>query len=133
VRSLSENIPFASINAIVTEPFLGPPLYQKPRGEKIKDIFSQLQSLYLGAFREFAKILEKQGKIAIIFPAFMANGKLHCMEILNEVNKMGLKMVNYLPSDLPKEISLYISQRNTILYGGTDYFVQREIILLEKI
>jgi tRNA G10 N-methylase Trm11 len=72
VHRLSEKLSPHSIDAIVTEPYLGPPLHGNESSEKIKEIIKELSELYLAAFREFKKILKPDGRIVILFPVFRA-------------------------------------------------------------
>ena len=71
-----------SIDLIVTEPFMGNARWvQKQKNindfEKIK---IELQELYTIAFKEFKKILKKNGKIVFIFPIFSINNNdLHTL------------------------------------------------------
>lgn len=133
VQTISQTISSNSIDVIVTEPFLGPPLYQKPEISKIKNIISQVSPLYSSAFRQFAKILKSGGKVVIIFPAFIEKNQLYCIEILEDLKRIGFELVNYLPTEITRDLTTFISKRNTVLYGGSDYFVQREILIFRKI
>ncbi len=69
-RELSEHFQPESIAAIITEPFLGPPLTGKETDEKLRAIFSDLSSLYTGFFSEARKVLGSGGKIVITLPFF---------------------------------------------------------------
>ncbi|MBI4015479.1 MAG: hypothetical protein HY362_02050 [Candidatus Aenigmarchaeota archaeon] len=69
-RELSEHFQPDSISAIITEPFLGPPLTGKETEEHLRSVFSDLSSLYTGFFSEANKILRLGGKIVITLPFF---------------------------------------------------------------
>lgn len=92
VRNLSKNI--KSADAIVTEPYLGPPLRGRESKQDIQEIITELSELYLEAFKEFRKVLNSNGKIVIVFPAFRVGQEILELPILNQIKKMGFTQVN---------------------------------------
>ncbi len=65
---LSEQIKPSSIDAIITEPYLGPPLRYQPRADQAKKIVDELSVLYRAALSQFAKVLKNGGIVVMIFP-----------------------------------------------------------------
>lgn len=146
VRSISKKIPSESIDAIITEPYLGPPLYKKPNIEFIKKALFELSELYMDAFFQFVKILKPGGKIVIIFPVF---GEFELLNILDKIKKMGFSQRQFFRSSevspatcLPArqgwpdttrlpgrwdEVK-QLTPRNSIIYGSKNQFVRREIL-----
>lgn len=57
------------IDYLVTEPFLGKP---KPNADQIPNIFRGLEKLYLGAFKNWRKLLADNATIVIVFPRALA-------------------------------------------------------------
>lgn len=55
-----------SIDAIVTEPFLGKP---KPQPKKVPNIVKGLEKMYLGAFKQWKKVLKDGAVVVMVFPA----------------------------------------------------------------
>jgi len=53
------------VDYIVTEPFLGRP---QPRPEQLTNVFRGIERLYLGAFKQWTKLLADQAKVVIVFP-----------------------------------------------------------------
>ncbi len=110
VLELSKKLHADSVDAIVTEPYLGKPL----RGQETKhDLLSQanqLKDLYLRAFQQFYKILKPGGKIVFIIPRFSAKGgsasggkfssEWVTIEIKNEIEKIGFKALPFFESQL---------------------------------
>jgi len=92
VIDLSKNI--KSVDAIVTEPYLGPPLKGNETEKKIKDIISELSTLYIEAFGEFKKVLSRDGKIAIVIPAFRVGKEILELPIIEQIKNMGFIQVN---------------------------------------
>jgi len=73
VRQLSQKI--KQVDAITAEPYLGPPLKGRESKDQIKKIITDLEQLYIDAFKEFDKILNPSGVVVIIFPVFIKNEK----------------------------------------------------------
>jgi tRNA G10 N-methylase Trm11 len=140
VRNLSQKISLNSIDAIVTEPYLGPVKILNLKSQ-ISNLVSELSDLYLKAFSEFKKILKSTGKIVIIFPVFSARGgsafggktnpQLHFLPILDELKKFGWQIVNPIPPELRKNPTIKITARNSIIYSRPNQQVLREIFILE--
>jgi tRNA G10 N-methylase Trm11 len=68
---LSQKIEKGSLDAIITEPFLGNPALGEGKitdKEQIKDIVKGLEKLYIGCFKGWYSLLKSDGKIVIAFP-----------------------------------------------------------------
>lgn len=53
------------VDAIVTEPFLGKPT---PNLRFLPDMFKGLEKMYLGAFKQWTKVLKPTASVVIVFP-----------------------------------------------------------------
>jgi len=124
VRNLSEKISPKSIDAIVTEPYLGPLKFKKT---KIKEIVKELSELYLKAFSEFKKVLKEEGKIVIVFPVFLIGRKLIFLPILDDLKKSGWQILNPFPLEFKNEIEM--TKRNSIIYFRPNQKILREILI----
>jgi tRNA (guanine10-N2)-dimethyltransferase len=129
VRKISEKLPPRSIDAIITEPYLGPPLHGNESPERIQQIIKELSDLYLASFREFKKILKPDGKISILFPVIHTESRDFFLPILDEIKKIGFSVADPLPKELQKYSFLEITPRNSIIYSRPDQLVFREILL----
>jgi len=70
---ISEKLAPESVNAIVTEPYLGPIVEAhniKHITQNIKNIILGLEKLYIGCLRDWHKVIKPDGLIVIIFPYF---------------------------------------------------------------
>jgi SAM-dependent methyltransferase len=114
-----------SVDAIVTEPYLGP---QRGRIDPIKTKL-ELEKLYSAALREFKKILKPDGRVVMIFPV-RAEGNRPDFHFLNP-NLDGWQIVNPLPENLQEK--LHATRRGTIVYGRPGQKVYREIVVLKSI
>lgn len=122
-RHLSQKFESESIDAIVTEPYLGPPDLGSESPQKIKEIIDELSGLYLDSFREFSKILKPGGRIVIIFPVIKGQ-KLH---ILDQIKRSGF-MPDCRFSNLYDDL-----ERQSFLYGRPDQTVKREIFAFKRV
>lgn len=113
--------------AIVTEPYLGPPLKGRETKEEIKGIIKELTDIYLHFFVQARIILKKKGRLIIILPVFSINGKKEYLPVMEEIKKIGFKIKNPLMGIK----GLELSQRDSIIYSRSNQLVCREIMVLE--
>lgn len=132
VSVISQKIPENSIDAIVTEPFLSPPIFQKPDIKLISQLQIQLTDLYLKAFREFHKLLKPLASVIMIFPTFTTYDRIYFLEIVPKILSLGFSQMNFFPVDLTAKYNLKRTFRSTILYGGKTEFINREIVAFKK-
>jgi tRNA (guanine10-N2)-dimethyltransferase len=118
---LSTIVKPSSVDAIVTEPYLGP-----QRGKiNIKKVKKELEELYSKSLAEFKRILKPNGKIVIIFPVFRETNHIN-------PNLNGFKIINPIPGTLQNNTHIKLTNRNTIVYGRPGQKVWREIVVLKK-
>lgn len=128
VRNLSEKIQKNSVEAIITEPYLGP-IKIKNYKFKILSLINKLSNLYLTAFLEFKKILKKDGKVVIVFPIFKMNKNFYFLPILEKLKKSGWQVINPIPPELQKNPIIKLTSRQSIIYSRPDQKVLREIFI----
>ncbi len=126
---LSQFIKLNSVDAIITEPYLGP-----PRGKfDIKKTVHELEQLYTKSLMEFKKILKPNGRVVMIWPSFAkaTDGKLILRFINPRLNDF--KIINPIPKNLRDNKIIKLTGRNTIIYGRPGQKVWREIVVLENL
>jgi tRNA1(Val) A37 N6-methylase TrmN6 len=119
VQYLTKKIKPGSIDAIITEPYLGKPLKGRESEAELRSQTAELKTLYLAAFEQFTRLLKSGGMVVFIVPCFkLKNGWLK-IDINNE-----LKKLSFSPSSLIK-----IEGRDyaSLLYARSDQRVGREI------
>ncbi len=121
VRDLSQKIPQHSVDAIVTEPYLGPPLRSRESLEQIKKNCQELFGLYRDAFVEFKKVLRPGGITVFIIPRFFVGGAWHTIsdKLIPELKTLGFTKERLLPTE--------ITPTTYILYHRPEQMVGREI------
>jgi tRNA G10 N-methylase Trm11 len=121
---LSKHLAPNSVNAIITEPYLGP-----QRGFfDINKTVKELEQLYSRSLSEFKKILKPGGKIVMVWPSFYNKRR----NIFLNPDLTGYKIINPIPENLQTNIFVKLTNRNTIIYGRELQKVWREIVVLEK-
>ncbi len=115
-----------TIDAIVTEPYLGPLLRGQVEEKEILKIKKELEDLYRATFANFEKILKPNGRIVFIFPVWRTPSK-NIFINLDKVLPQSFKIKQLLPAHiaLPDE-----SPRGGIIWQRPDQKVLREIIIL---
>jgi tRNA G10 N-methylase Trm11 len=75
------------INAIVTEPFMGKP---RPQEHELKNIFKGLYRTYLGAFKNWTRVLRPGGVVIIIFPLVEAQNQTYDLnKLIDKLSQLG--------------------------------------------
>ncbi len=120
-EQLSKFIKPESIDAIVTEPYLGP-----QRGKiEFNAVVRELESLYGSAISEFYKILKPGRRVVMVWPLYYGERPI-------SPSHEGFEIISVVPVELKNSQFIRISQRNTIVYGRPGQKVYREIVVLEK-
>jgi len=116
VAKLSEKIKPKSVNAIITEPYLGPPMKGNEGEPKIIKMIRDLESLYLASFGQFEKALVSGGRVVIVMPEWHLGSEVYGINIADKIEKMKFKRVD----------------EGDLIYKREDQKVWRNIIIYEK-
>lgn len=114
-----------SIDAIITEPYLGP-----QRGSHdAKKTKKELEDLYSRAIGEFKKVLKEKGRVIMIWPVFHRGEEW--VQLSPKLD--GFKIINPLTGISGLEgVSKGLTNRGTLIYGREGQKVWREIVVLVK-
>lgn len=83
----ARNISLKSIDAIVTEPYMGP---LSPTKDTIGNIILDLENLYISCLENWQRVLKKGGSIVMAFPSFNFNGlEFRVKSPIDKVRKLG--------------------------------------------
>jgi tRNA G10 N-methylase Trm11 len=121
IAGLSKFILPKSIDAIITEPYLGP-----SRGKfNIKQTMKKLENLYSESLNEFKKMLKPDGRIVMVWPIFQQTLRL-------SPNLNDLKIISPMPQNIKNNKFIKLTTRKTIIYGRPGQKIWREIVILTK-
>ncbi len=133
VLQISKHIAPSSADAIITEPYLGP-----PRGKfDVNTTIGQLENLYSQSLKEFSKILKPGGRLVMIWPVFKSPldkgglGDFSLFKLNPSLNNF--KIISPIPEILKKNPVVKLTDRNTIIYGRDQQKVWREVVTMRKI
>ncbi len=125
VRSIAEHLEKQSVDAIVTEPFLGPPLTGRETPVLLGKTRRDITALVMDAFQSFTKVVRSAskgagGRVVMVLPVL--GGELLPID---GIEARGWRLVPIIP-DIAKNFS-GMTNRGTILYSRADQHLAREI------
>ena len=100
------------VDAIVTEPYLGP---VDIRGKNIRNIIKGLSKMYFGAFKNLAKVLEVGRRVVVVTPVYPYKGVKREIDFVDRCEKFG-----------------YTRVAGPFDYHRLQALVQRQIFVLER-
>ncbi|MBI4133096.1 RsmD family RNA methyltransferase [Candidatus Uhrbacteria bacterium] len=148
IKQLPAILASGSVDAIVTEPYLGPPLRGNETREDIEEIERQLAPLFEDMLTSFAALLRPRGVAVVTFPlwalpssrakrseAWRSPQTFVHASILERMKEHGFIFKQSLPTEFitPALASEFGMSGKTLVYGRPDQRVWREIAILEKI
>lgn len=114
VRELSASV--KNIEAVVTEPYLGPPLRGGESREEILHNIDELEDLYTGAFEQFSELLNENGKVVIVFPTFRVGKEVLELKIMDKIKDLGFTQTS--------KDDLFFSRPDQKVYRNIRVFVK---------
>jgi tRNA G10 N-methylase Trm11 len=101
------------VDYLVTEPFLGKPT---PKIRDLTGIFRGLEKMYLGAFKNWTRLLKKGSTVVVVLPRVAQGGKVFDLHaFLDKIKAFGYTM----------------SSEKSYLYSRPGAIVEREIVKLK--
>ena len=124
---ISLRIDKESVDAIVTEPYLGP-----QRGaHNIKKTVQSLEELYSNSLEDFSKVLKKEASVVMVWPVFVSRDGEKKKYFLNNVKTERFDIIPLLREKYLENDFIKISKKGGIIYGRPGQKVWREIVLLK--
>jgi len=121
-EKISQKIAPSSIDAIVTEPYLGPQRGWHDIPKTIKD----LETLYSSALHEFLKVIKDDGRVVMVWPIFTPIAGHGAGFLSPDIS--GWKKIDLIPDALKGKVRTNF--RGNIVYGREGQKVWREIVVL---
>ena len=115
---ISESVDAASVDAIVTEPYMGPTEVAAGRksAEALKNIVKGLEKLYIGCLRDWQKVLKPHGVVMMAFPIYTVGGRTYFVKkVIDMCETLG-----------------YTISTGPIEYGRPQAVVKRSFYLFQK-
>ncbi len=125
VKNLTSYFSRHSVDGIVTEPYLGPPVKDTASMAYAKNILDRIEPMYNAFLYQASIVLKPNRRICIVTPRFRTGKYTIGMNLKGLAKRYGFKPVDPLPSEIPHE------------YPYTDaeerHKIIREINILEKV
>lgn len=93
VRKLNSVLSPKTIDAIVSEPYLGKPLRRNELRGTLQKQAEELATLYLESFKVFHTLLRKDGIVVFIIPEFQHQGDTISVRCIDEIKKIGFEPI----------------------------------------
>lgn len=116
-----DGITEASIDSVVTEPYLGKPLNGRESEDELIQQKKELERLYGEALKNIRSVLKKGGMVVMVLPLFKNNISI---DIFSKLEKLGFSIVR------PYENIISYDERGTLIYSRPNQHVRREIMIL---
>lgn len=113
------------VDAIITEPYLGPALKGRETKEQLMHTKRELEELYMRVFKTYAKILKKKGRVVTVVPAFKYKNDIIYLDILNKLQSHGFVLQTGYKNVVDRHL------RYPLTYSRPDSKLIREIFVLE--
>src|SRR3989338_4961824 len=126
-RFLGTQLPERSIDAIVTEPFLGPPRTGDEKRGDMQRQLNELTKLYYECLSAWRRILRPNAPVVMALPVYIVGMEKHGIQV-SEFEKLGFKTESLLPTRLLSRLNVPETRNKGLLYGRNDQHVWREIV-----
>lgn len=117
------------IDAVVTEPYLGPPRRGRETRGDLQKTLGELTKLYRDALASWRKCLKPGAPLVIAFPLYIFGLEKHGINV-KEFESLGFKPEPLLPNTILSRLGTNETKNHGLLYGRNDQHVWREIVRL---
>lgn len=124
VLAIANHLKSNSIDCVVTEGSLGPPL----RGGEPKSFIDknkeEISALWMNALRALAPLVKSGGILVVIWPSFKTTGGIARVQLDDEMDRLGYEVANPLGE--------WDDSGNPLIYHREGQRVARRIVVLRK-
>lgn len=121
VRELKKFLEPKSLDAIVTEGYLGPPLQGNESEKELKANAREVQNLWLDSLKALKPLLKKTATLVIITPGYQTKRGSTAVDLMANLNELGYKKSQFFTR----------GSKLKLTYGRENQFVKRNIQILE--
>jgi tRNA G10 N-methylase Trm11 len=122
-RELAKHLPEKSVDTIVTEGFLGPPLNGHESQETINKNADQITRLWEESLAAWKTLLKPHGKIVAVWPGYQTSHGHAFVNLEPALDGLGYRTVPFCGGG--------ISAKTAMVYKRPDQHVSRRIVLIE--
>ncbi|MBI5391444.1 methyltransferase domain-containing protein [Candidatus Woesearchaeota archaeon] len=112
-RKIGRILPRVKINAVVTEPYLGPFLKRSLNALEARSFLAELQELYTDVLHQVYGMLKPNGKVVMVFPKYRTgSGEIFRIHLPALASETGFHFIKSFPyaypeSKLLREIAIF--------------------------
>lgn len=122
-RSLGRRLKPSSVDRVVTEGYLGPPLRGHESAAALKKTASEISSLWNDALTALRPVLRPHARIVGIWPSFKSSHGTARVELDREIEALGYRLIDPLGD--------WETSRGPLIYQRPDQRIARRIVILE--
>jgi len=123
-RSISKKLPKASVDTIVTEGTLGPPLRGYEPLAAIETTKRDIEDIWRASLKDWKTILKPGALIVGVWPSFKTDKGLSRVGLDSEIEKLGYRLINPLEG--------WDDTNAPLVYHRQGQHVARRIVVLER-
>lgn len=124
VLAVGSHLKPQSVDRVITEGSLGPPL----RGSEPKTFIDknkeEISTLWMNALRALSPVIKPEGLLVVIWPSFKTTGGIARVQLDDEMDRLGYEVVNPLGD--------WDETNNPLIYHREGQRVARRIVVLRK-
>jgi tRNA (guanine10-N2)-dimethyltransferase len=121
-----------SVDALVTETYLGAPMRGSETLPTLRARQGELLHLYERSFEILKRVLKPSGRVVAAFPVFHVASRDQYLPLRALFTKVGFNMLDPLPPSLPASLR-GLTPNGGLLYRRKDQHVGREILVLRPV
>jgi tRNA G10 N-methylase Trm11 len=132
-RNVTEWVPSTHVDAVVTEPYLGPPRRGRETRSELQRMLLELQHLYGDSLASWKKVLREGGTVVMALPIFRiaetreSPAEAHTIDT-KPYAQLGFTTVPLLSPSLIGRLDARPGKNGGLIYGRADQWVWREIV-----
>ncbi len=100
VKTIAKHLPAKSVDAIITEGWLGPLLKGRESVQELKKNAAQISQLWVDALKALRPILKDKASVVAVFPSFNIGN-----QIITTFDSINLASLGYKLDELPAKVS----------------------------
>lgn len=126
-RDVGQYLNQASVGAIATEPFLGPPRTGRERRGEMQKVLFELARLYYESLAAWRKVLTPGATVVMALPVYVVGNERHGVSS-SEFAALGYQVEPLLNASVLSRLGGTLGKNKGLMYGRADQYVWREIV-----